>query len=265
MRTKRLSLLHLLLFCFVVVVMGACASLELKDDNAPTFAASVEAEYDVKRWGTEQKSGWAAPPPRRKEVEGDWDVTAFRIRGQFRNAFAWYDAQGTFSQGFLQPEEHIASDGWSYLGTLVVMPGFAFGGGNVFIAAVAGMEGGYLGMEQTRDHNPSNTNWTEYGFLAMPFGCHIEATLGYMFTPSFTYVYAPTLATWGRASEGSSSRTKISLRFWPGALVSSMGPYLWVEGGWQWNAFEGSDFPATDAYEHEILLKGPYAAVGWRF
>ena len=50
------------------------------------------------------------------------------------------------------------------------MPGFAFGGGNVFIAALLGFEGVYLGMDLMNVNDPSDGEWTEFGLLGVPIG-----------------------------------------------------------------------------------------------
>ena len=97
---------HLILICFCMM-MGGCVSLQLADETAPSFEASVEAEYDVLRWHQEEKSGWVKPPPERKQENSDWNVSSFRVRGQFSNTVTWYDANGTLSEGLFEEDARL--------------------------------------------------------------------------------------------------------------------------------------------------------------
>ena len=147
MKTRKLLLFHIVL----VSLMGSLAActLKLEDKTAPSFEASLEADYDVIRWGGNEKSGWAAPPPKRKGEHADSSGTAFRIRGQFSHSVTWYNAEGTLTReafsflGYDVPKEEVPvkADGWRYRGRLAAMPGFAFGGDKLFIAALVGLEG----------------------------------------------------------------------------------------------------------------------------
>lgn len=256
--------LHLIFICFCMVIAG-CVSLQLEDETAPSLQVAVEAEYDVLRWGQEEKSGWASAPPRRKQRDSDWGVTSFRVRGQFSNTVTWYDAEGSMGQGLFEEDAPLRAEGWSYRGRVSIMPGFAFGGGNVFLAALFGVEATYLGMDLTNRNDPGESESMGFGIVDIPIGAHMEATLAHAVTPYFTYVYAPTAFTWGDASGGHFSRINFGVRLWPASLFSSQGPPLWIEGGWQWSTFEGSDFPLPKSFEYEILLSGPYGGIGWRF
>ncbi len=269
-----MSSVRRMVFCapvfLLAVVLTAC-SLRLEDKNAPSFEFSLEADYDVARWGGgEEKSGWAATPPERKQGEGGPAGTVFRIRGQFLNSFTWYDADGTlsigaFSLGDLEvPEQEVPvkGDGWRYRGRLALLPGFAFGGDRFFIAGLIGLEGDYMGMDLTNVDNPSETERAEFGWLGVPLGFHMEGTVAHVLTPSFTYTYAPTVASWGSAPGGHSQATKLALRLWPGSLAPFFGPWLWVEGGWQWTSKKSGVPPFFD---FEMRLNGFYGAVGLRF
>ena len=89
MRTRKRVFFRVSLVC-TVVSLAAC-TLKLEDKSAPSFEFSLEADYDVTRWGGEEKSGRAATPPERKWGDADHSGTAFRIRGQFSHTFTWYD------------------------------------------------------------------------------------------------------------------------------------------------------------------------------
>lgn len=264
MNGKGRSRLPVILIFFFAMTAG-CVSLQLEDETAPSFEASVEAEYDVLRWHQEEKSGWAKPPPKRKQENSDWNVSSFRVRGQFSNTVTWYDADGTLSEGLFEADVPLRAEGWSYRGRVSLMPGFAFGGGNVFLAALFGVEAVYMGMDLTHLDDPGKTDSMDFGIIDIPIGVHMEATLAHAVTPYFTYAYAPTAYTWGDASSGHFSRINFGFRLWPASLFSSPGPPLWIEGGWQWSTFDGSDFPLPESLEYEILLSGPYGGIGWRF
>jgi len=247
-------------------MVAACTMLQLEDDSAPSLQASIEADYDLIRWGAEEKSGWAATPPNRKKGGDDWHVNAFRIRGQFSGMITGYDAEGTLNQGFFTEEKHLQAEGQSYRGRVAILPGFSFGGGNVFIAALFGLESVYMENDLiNKDDSSAANDWMEFGLLGAVAGAHVEVTLNHLVTPIFTHIYAPTITTWGSATEGTFSCTKIGMRFWPGSVVTSLGSHVWIEGGWQWSAFEGSDFPNQNAFEYELFLSGIYGAFGYRF
>jgi hypothetical protein len=265
---KRAILWALLLW--LAAGLTAC-TLKLEDKNAPSLEFSLEDDYDVARWGGgEEKSGWAATPPERKQGEGDSAGTAFRIRGQFSNTFTWYDAEGTISvaafslgnRDFPGQSVPVKADGWRYRGRLALMPGFAFGGDRFFIAGLIGLEGDYTGMDLSIVGDPLQSEWTEFGRLGVPVGCHIEGTLAHAVTPYFTYAYVPTISSWGLASGGHSQTTKLAVRLWPGSLASFFGSLLWVEGGWQRTENKGA---AAPFFDYEINLNGPFGAIGLRF
>jgi hypothetical protein len=163
---------------------------------------------------------------------------------------------------FPQKEVPVKADGWSYHGRLAMMPGFAFGGDKAFIAGLIGLEGIYLGMDLSNAADSSESVRAEFGWVGVPIGFHAEATLGHVVTPLFTYAYIPTLSSYGLASGGNSSTAKLGLRLWPGSLVSALGSFLWLEGGWQWSESKGAALPLL---EYEIRLSGPYGAIGLRF
>jgi hypothetical protein len=268
MSTKNQVFLRVSLL-WLVFTLAAC-TLKLEDKSAPSFEFSLEADYDVKRWGGEEKSGRAATPPQRKGEDAGHYGTTFRIRGQFSNTFTWYDAVGTLSSEafdldgleFPRLEVPVRADGWSYRGRLAVMPGFAFGGDRFFIAGLFGLEGEYLGMDLVNTSDPSVAARTDFGILGVPIGFHMEATLAHAVTPLFTYSYSPTVNTWGFGSGGHSSLAKLGVRLWPGSLASVFGSFLWLEGGWQWSTYEGVPAPFL---RYEINLSGPYGAVGLKF
>jgi hypothetical protein len=267
MNTRKLLSFNVVLVC-LLGSLAAC-TLRLEDNTAPSFEAFLEADYDIVRWGADEKSGWAAPPPKRKGGHIDSSGTAFRIRGQFSHSVTWYDAEGTHTReafsfldhDFPKEEVPVKADGWRYRGRLAAMPGFAFWGGKFFIAALVGLEGVYLGMDLVSAEDPTKSEWTEFGIVGVPIGCHVEGTLGHVATPFFTYAYAPTIATSGLASGGHFSNTKLGVRLWPGSFFSGSGIPLWIEGGWQWSNTEGGVY----SFDYEILLSGPYGAIGWRF
>jgi len=245
--------------------MPACISVKLEDRSAPTLEATVEADYDVVRWGAEVASGWAPTPPAQKEADTDWSGTSFRIRGQFSNSFTSFDADGTIGLDlgpFGGTEEAIKADGWRYFGRLLFMPGFAFGGGRFFIAGLLGLEGGYVSMD-VKDSSGADIGLDDYGWIGVPLGFHIEGTLADAVTPYFTYAYAPTLETWGDATAGHFSTSKIALRVWPGSFLSGLGRSLWVEGGWLWTSQEGDEF--SPLYDYELELSGFTLGIGMRF
>ena len=268
MRTTKQVFMRISL-AWLVISLAAC-TLKLVDKSAPSFEFSLEADYDVKRWGGEEKSGRAATPPQIKREDAGQSETAFRIRGQFSNTFTWYDAVGTLSSEafdldgleFPRLEVPVRADGWSYRGRLAIMPGFAFGGDKFFLAGLFGIEGEYLGMDLVNTSDPSMVSPTEFGILGVPIGFHVEATLAHAVTPLFTYAYSPTVTTWGFGSGGHSSLAKLGVRLWPGSLASALGSFLWLEGGWQWSAYEGVPAPFL---RYEINLSGPYGAIGFRF
>ena len=51
MRTRKRVFFRVSLVCFAVS-LAAC-TLKLEDKSAPSFEFSLEADYDVKRWGGE--------------------------------------------------------------------------------------------------------------------------------------------------------------------------------------------------------------------
>ncbi len=256
-------------FFWPVIVLTGC-TLRLEDKSAPSFEFSLEADYDVVRWGGEEKSGWAATPPGNKREQTGPAGTAFRVRGQFSNTFTWYDADGTLTRAAFHlgdqevPEQKVPvnADGWRYRGRLALLPGLAFGGDRFFIAGLFGLEGDYLGMDLTNAEEPSETERAEFGRLGVPVGCHVEATLAHAVTPYFTYAYVPTVSSWGLASGGHSQTSKLAVRLWPGSIASVFGPWLWVEGGWQWTESKGA---AAPFFDYEIDLSGPYGGIGLRF
>jgi hypothetical protein len=268
MKTRKRVFFRLSLVC-IAASLAAC-TLKLEDKSAPSLEFSLEADYDVKRWGGEERSGRAATPPMRKRGDADHSGKAFRIRGQFSNTFTWYDAVGTLSseafdlggQEFPRLEVPVGADGWSYRGRLAIMPGFAFGGDKFFIAGLFGLEGEYLGMDLVNTSDPSMASRTEFGILAVPIGFYLEATIAHAITPLFTYAYSPTVTTWGFGSGGHSSAAKLGARLWPGSLFSALGSLLWLEGGWQWSTYDGVPSPFL---RYEIDLSGPYGAIGLRF
>ena len=268
MKTRKLLSFNVVLVC-LVGSLAACV-LRVADKRAPSFELSLETDYDVKRWGGEEKSGRAATPPKRKRGDADHSGKAFRIRGQFSNTFTWYDADGSLTRAafdladeeFPEKEVPVKTDGWRYRGRLVMMPGFAFGGDKVFVAGLIGLEGIYLAMDLTNAGDSSERARTEFGWVGVPIGFHVEGTLGHVVTPLFTYAYAPTISSHGLASRGGSSAAKLGMRLWPGSLISALGSFLWLEGGWQWTNNEGASLPR---YDYEIRLDGPYGAIGWRF
>ena len=109
MNTRRLLRVQAT-FLFFPLLLAACTALRLEDKSAPSLEATFEADYDVNRWNSERKSGWATTPPMRKEGNDDWTVTSFRIRGQFCNSLTWYDADGQISQGLFQGEQTLSAD-----------------------------------------------------------------------------------------------------------------------------------------------------------
>lgn len=267
-KSRRGTILHVAFVC-LVASLAAC-TLKLEDKSAPSFEFSLEADYDVVRWGGDEKSGWAATPPSRKQGRAKFSGTAFRIRGQFTNTLTWYDAEGTLTRGAFQlgdeefPERAIPvkADGWRYRGRLALLPGFSFGGDKFFIAGLFGLEGDYLGMDLMSAEDPSLTVWTEFGRFGVPVGCHVEGTLWHVATPYVTYAYVPTISSWGMASGGYTSATKLAVRLWPGSLLPAFGSLLWLEGGWQWTSSKGASLPF---FEYEINLSGPYGGIGLRF
>jgi len=267
MKRKKRVFFRVSLVC-VAVGLAAC-TLKLEDKTAPSFEFSLETDYDVKRWGGEEQSGRAGTPPMRKRGDADHTGRAFRIRGQFSNTFTWYDADGTLSSEAFNLggqdrtlEVPVKADGWSYHGRLAVMPGFAFGGDKVFVAGLIGLEGIYLGMDVANAADSSESMGADFGWLGVPIGFHAEATLGHVVTPLFTYAYIPTISSYGLASGGNASTAKLGLRLWPGSLISALGSFLWLEGGWQWTESKGAALPLL---EYEIRLSGPYGAIGFRF
>ena len=265
----RTAILCVSILCLAVSLMGC--TLKLEDKSAPSLELTLERDYDVVRWAEEEeRSGWAATPPRVKQGEGDFTGKAFRIRGQFSNTITWFDADGTLTssafslgdQDFPQQEVPVRADGWRYRGRLALMPGLAFGGDRFFVAGLFGLEGDYMGMDLVSVEGPSEGVWTEFGRLGVPVGFHAEATLAHAVTPYFTYAYAPTIASWGAASGGHTQTTKLAARLGPGSLASFFGHMLWVEGGWLWTASKGA---APPLFQYEINLSGPYGAIGLRF
>jgi hypothetical protein len=268
MTTSKRGFFRGCLFC-ILVGLAAC-TLKVEDKTAPSFEFSLETDYDVKRWGGEEESGRAATPPQRKRGDADHFRKAFRIRGQFSNTFTWYDAEGSLTRAafdlageeFPAKQVPVKTDGWRYRGRLALMPGFAFGGDKVLVAGLIGLEGIYLAMDVANPADSSERARTEFGWLGVPIGFHVEGTLGHVVTPLFTYAYAPTISSYGLASGGGSSTAKLGIRLWPGSLVSALGSFLWLEGGWQWTENKGASLPL---YDYEIELSGPYGAIGFRF